>query len=233
MVKRLEAAVGGKLIGVVAYGPSVHDDYPEVGEHLLIVTVDLEVETLRDLAEPVRWWLEHKQPWPRLFSPELLRDAADVFPIELLDITSQHRVLFGKTFLDDVVIDHDQLRAQCERELREKLMRLREGYVETRGTGGQRGLRELIAASYPTFVRIFRGCLHLLQVPVPRHDRDVTRTLCVLLDVSPDAFEDVERIAQGDRNVDPDLAFAAYYDALTDAERRIDRLIIRREEVTP
>jgi hypothetical protein len=230
MVKRLFAAVGNKLVGVVAYGPSVHDDYPEVGEHMLIVTADLEVTTLRQLAEPVRWWLERRQPWPRMFSPELLRDAADVFPIELLDITTQHRVLYGKALLEDVVIDRVQLRGQCERELREKLMRLREGYVEHHADR-KGGLRELIAASYPTFVRIFRGCLHLLKVPVPRHDRDVTRTLCVLLDVAPDAFENVERIAQGSRDVDTEAAFAAYYIALTDAERRIDRLVIRREEV--
>jgi hypothetical protein len=228
MLQRLEAALGDKLVCVAVYGPSVHDEYPVfAGEHLLIVTRDLEPSTLRKLADPVRWWLGRNEPWPRLFTPELLRDSADVFPIELLDISRHRRVIHGEDVFEGVTIDHAQLRAQCERELREKLMRLREGYVESRG--GARELRELMGASYPTFVRIFRGCLYLLGVPIAERDRDVVLELCALLDLPPDVFAEVERIARGDRDADVEQVFEAYYDALTDAERRIDRLIIHRE----
>jgi hypothetical protein len=231
IVKRLESAVGELLASVVVYGPAAHDEEYSIGggEHLLIVVRDLAPATLRALAEPVRWWLGRGEPWPRLFSPELLRDAADVFPLELLDISMHRRVVFGSDPMIDLVIDPAQLRAQCERELREKLMRLREGYVESHGAIGARGLRELLAASYPTFARIFRGCLYLLGAPIARRDHDVVVELCALLDLPPDAFEAAERIARGERGGDAEAAFAAYYQALTAAEHRIDRLIIHRK----
>jgi hypothetical protein len=229
MVTRLKEAAGERLIAVVVYGPAAHDgEVRGTREHLLLVLRDLELETLRTLAEPVRWWLEHRQPWPRLFSPELLRASADVFPIELLDLASHRRVLHGPDVFADIVIDHAHLRIQCERELREKLMRLREGYVECRARAPARGLRELLAASYPDFARIFRGVLYLLGTALPERDHDVVTSLCERLDLSPAAFDDVERIARGERG-DSEAVFVAYYRALTIAEERIDRLIIHQE----
>lgn len=231
MLTRLTTAVGERLVSVVVYGPAAHDDaYPALGgEHLLIVVTDLEVETLQRLSDPVRWWLKKGEPWPRLFSRELLRASADVYPIELLEISHHRRVVFGSDPIDGVAIDRDHLRVQCERELREKLMRLREGYVESHGHGGARGLHELIAVSYASFVRIFRGCLYLVDRPVARHDHDVLTALCDWLDVPLGAFTAVERIARGDRGDDAESAFAAYYRALTAAAARIDRLVMHLE----
>ena len=70
---------------------------------------------------------------PRFFTTELMNQSSDVFPIEFLDIRTTHVILHGTDPLADLEIRRDHLRLQCERELREKLMRLREGYVEAHG----------------------------------------------------------------------------------------------------
>lgn len=231
MVTRLTEAVRDRLISVVAYGPAAHDDvYPAVrGEHLLIVVSDLSLDTVQRLGEPVRWWLKKGQPWPRLFSPDLLESSTDVYPIEMLAISQHHRVVFGIDPLVDLVIDRAHLRVQCERELREKLMRLREGYIECHGRGGERDLHELLAISYATFVQVFRGCLHLLGAPIADRDHDVMRVLCEWLDLPPDAFASVDRIARGQRGGDVEIVFAAYYRDLMTIATRIDRLAIHPE----
>ena len=97
IVTRLAAALAERLSSVVVYGPAVPDGaYPAIGgAYLLIVAVDLEPDTLRRLREPVRWWLGRGRPWPRLFTPELLRASADVFPIELVDLASRHRAVYA------------------------------------------------------------------------------------------------------------------------------------------
>jgi hypothetical protein len=227
MVRRLAVGLEDRLSSVVAYGPAVHDGaYPSTGgEFLLIVLVDLEPETLRRLREPVRWWLGRGRPWPRLFTPELLRASADVFPIELVDILARHRVLFGADPIEDLAIDPGHLRLQLEREMREKLMRLREGYVELHGRWGSRGLEHLLAASYASFVRVFRAALRVLGAPVAGTDAEVMASLCEWLDLSPGTFEDVDRIARGERSRDVETVFASYYRALSAAEARIDRWI--------
>lgn len=231
MLTRITTGLGERLVSVVVYGPAAHDDaYPALGgEHLLIVVKDLDLETVQRLADPVRWWLKKGEPWPRLFSSELLRAAADVYPIELLEISHHRRVVYGSDPIEGIAIDRAHMRVQCERELREKLMRLREGYVESHGHGGARGLHQLLAVSYASFVRIFRGCLYLVDLPLPRRDHDVVTELCKWLDVPPAAFTTVERIAHGERGDDDETAFAAYYRALTAAAARIDRLVIHPE----
>lgn len=228
MVRRLAVALEERLSSVVVYGPAAHGGgHPAGDEYLLIVLVELEPETLRRLREPVRWWLGRGHPWPRLFTPELLRASADVFPIELVDLASRHRVVFGPDPVEGLAIDPGHLRLQLERELREKLMRLREGYVEVQGRWGSRELEHLLAASYASFARVFRAALRVLGAPAGGGDPEVMAALCVWLDLPPGTFDDVERLARGERarGRDVEALFASYYHALSAAEARIDRLI--------
>lgn len=227
MVRRLAGALEQRLASVVAYGPGALDvAHPAIGgEYLLIVTVDLEPETLRRLREPVRWWLDRGHPWPRLFTPELLRRSADVFPIELVDLAARHRLVYGPDPIEGVVIDPAHLRLQLERELREKLMRLREGYVECHGRWGARGLEHLLAVSYASFARVFRAALRVLGAPTAGTDAEVMTSLCTWLDLPPDTFAEVGRIARGGHTRDAEAVFAGYYRALSAAEARIDRWI--------
>jgi hypothetical protein len=229
MVERLSAAAADRLTSVVSYGPAVHgDDYARLpAAYLLIVLTDLELGTLQLLSDPVHWWSKKGESSPRVFTVELLHASADVYPIELLELLQHRRVLFGTDPVAGLVVDRSHLRMQCERELREKLMRLREGYIEGHGHRGARDqLFDLIAVSYASFVRIFRACLSLLDAPLAQHDRDVVDALCTWLDQTPEPFHAAERIARGDQRGDPEPTFAAYYQALTVIETRIDRMII-------
>ena len=187
--------------------------------HLLIVTTDLEPATLRALAPPVQWWIEKTATWPRLLTQALIRDSIDVFPIEMLELSHRRRVLHGPDPFTNVRIEPEALRIQCEREVREKLMRLREAYIEHHAG---RALRGMLAASLATFSRIFRACLVLLDVPAPASDRDVIAALCERLDLDPAPYF---AVARGDDN-----AFEAYYRVLTATEARIDRLVIKKSK---
>ena len=187
---------------VIVYGP---DD-----ANLMIVTTDLEPATLRALADPVRWWIKKTASWPRLFTAALINESLDVFPIEMLELSQRRRVLHGPDPFVAIRIDHGALRIQCERELREKMMRLREAYVEHHGT------YDLVDVSRQTFARIFRACLVLFGIPVPADDDDVIKALCTRLDLDAGPFFD------GD--------FERYYRVLSATEARIDRLIISKKE---
>jgi hypothetical protein len=225
MVSRLEESVGDRLVGVVLYGPLAHGDgYPPVGHaNLMLILADLEPGTLRRLADPIRWWLKKDQPWPRLFTQALIRDSVDAFPIEFLDLARHHRILRGPDPFADLAIDPDRLRLQCERELRENLMRLREGYVEHAGRDA--AIRRLLTIGYASFARVFRGCLHLCAVAVPARDPEVVTALCGALGVDRRGFDAAERIAQGQGDSDADAAFAAFYEALAAMVVRVDRLL--------
>jgi hypothetical protein len=90
----------------------------------------------------------------------------------------------------------EHLRLQCERELREKMMRLREGYVETHDR--PRELRRLLTDSYTTFVALFRGCLHLLGDDVPVHNDEVASAFCARGGIDAAPFHEVDRLKRGE-----------------------------------
>lgn len=229
MVARLSEALEARLTSVVLYGAEAHGDTYRTVSHLdlMIVCADLEPPTLGLLGPSVRWWLGKRQPWPRLFTAELIRDSIDVYPIEFLDLARHRHVIHGSDPLADIRIDATLLRLQCERDLREKLMRLREGYVESRGR--PRALRRLLALSYASFALVFRGYLHLLGARVPAHDREAAAALCAALGLDGAPFEEVARIAEADTAADPAVVFERYYRELEAMVRTIDRFAVQRK----
>lgn len=224
MVDSLVAGLGPRLQSIVLYGSAARGDYQKATSdyNLLLVTHDLEPATLEAAAPILRRWVRGGQPMPRLFSPRLIAQSADVFPIEFLDLQSHRVVLHGRDPFEGVVIGTAHLRLQCERELREKLMRLREGYVQAGGRA--RPMRRLLTDSYTTFAALFRGCLHLLGTGVPLRNEEVIATFCRRAQIDRAPFDEVDGLkrGRGSAGATQDL-FARYYGELSRAVERIDR----------
>jgi len=65
-------------------------------------------------------------------------------------------------------INNDHLRLQIERELKSKLLSLRQGYMES--LGSRDGIQNLISISLPAFTAIFRGTLYIKDVATGKGD---------------------------------------------------------------
>lgn len=231
MVKRLREALGDRLLSVVLYGSAARGDFQKATSdfNLLLVLDDLEPETLERLSPVVSRWTRLGQPFPRLFSPALIRDSTDVFPIEFVEIKAHRVILDGSDPLEDVVVQADHLRLWCERELREKMMRLREAYLASKGK--PRAVRPLLIESYSVFLAIFRGCLHLLGGDIPARNEDVVEAFCARaeLDVAP--FHTIRQLRDGKKlDIDFKDLFVRYYRELTKAVARVDRFVIQNEQ---
>ncbi|HYV84844.1 MAG TPA: nucleotidyltransferase domain-containing protein [Patescibacteria group bacterium] len=216
MVDGLAGALGGRLRSVVLYGSAARDDFHEGASdlNLVVVTDLLDPATLEALSGPVHAWVRKRQPPPRLMTPEIVADAADVYAIEFLDLRSHRVVLHGEDPFGAVVVRPDLLRVQCERELREKLMRLREAYLETHASRSR--LRRLLIESYSTFTALFRGCLHLMGQTPPARNADVAAAFCARAGIDGAPFSAIAAMRQGGAQPDVDLKtlFARYYEQL-------------------
>lgn len=222
-VDRLVSAGGDRLESLVLYGEAAHGEtYAELEYDLLVVLSDLETGTLARVAEPVRRWVKKGQPMPRFFSPGLIEDAADVFPMEFLDIQRHHVILHGEDPLAELNVETNHLRLQCERELREKMMRLREAYLQAEGS--ERRLQKLLGDSYQSFVWVFRGALFLEKEEVPAHNAEVVSAFCAQADLDTRPFTAIERLRSGKRlDQSAERLFNDYYKQLTRAVSAIDR----------
>ncbi len=215
--------VGDKLVSLCLYGSPAHQDLykRDARYHLLVVLSDLHPETLALCQDTVSWWTRNrKQPMPRFFSQQLLTSAADVFPVEFLDIRKYHIVLAGNDLFSEIAITNKSLRIRCEREMREKMFRLREGYVVA--AGNKKPLKKLLSGSYVAFVDVFRAILHLLGEEIPMHNIDVARALCTKLTIDVSPFETLEDHKDGlDVNLD-DALFHSYYTQLSGITNHVD-----------
>jgi hypothetical protein len=230
MIQRLRAAAGHELESVVLYGPAARGDaHPGRYYHLIVVVAELAPASLALLAAPLRWWRERGQPMPRLFSTAFMAASADVFPMELLDIAQHRQVLHGRDPFADLAVDTSHLRLQCERELREKMMRLCEGYAET--LHRRRELEQLLVASYVDFADVFRGCLYLRGETPPAHSAEVVTRFCDRAAIDAEPFRAIERLAAGERQ-EPVALFARYHAALARAIEAVDRFTNEGEEAS-
>jgi hypothetical protein len=226
LIEGLSDALGDKLQAVVLHGPAVRGEVVAGPRELalLIVLADLEPDTLTAAGPALSKWVARDLPVPRMFSPSSLSEATDVFPIELSDVAERHVIVHGLDPLESMPeIDGEHLRLQCERELREKLMRLEEAFALARGK--ESDLRRLLAASFPAFAMVFRGCLRLHGDPVPADGAAAAASFCQRAGIDPEPFAAVERLRRGDRALTAASLFPRYHAAIARAVDAIDKFV--------
>jgi len=188
-VERLKQAAGPNLESVVLYGSAVGGDYdPDYSNiNLMIVLKETALAKLRALSPVVEEWVEKKRNAPLLITRDELERSADVFAIELMDMKSQHRVLFGPDFVASLQIPMQLHRAQLEYELREKLILLRQRLlIEARN---EKRTWELMLRSVSAFATLFRHAVIAQGQPVPATKRDAVKALASSLGFDASPFE--------------------------------------------
>jgi predicted nucleotidyltransferase len=136
LVGRLKEAAHANLEAVILYGSAARGEFVEGHSDLNVLCVmgSLAAEELKRVAPTVMWWTRDlKEPAPLFFSEKELRESADVFAIELLDMQKEHRVLFGKNVMAGIHVPTNLHRVQVEHELRTALLKLRQHYVLSGG----------------------------------------------------------------------------------------------------
>jgi len=161
----LAAIFGDALRTVALYGSAVGREFRADASDVNLVAVaePLEFGHLRRVAQWAATWRGRRFAAPLVLSATELERSRDVFPLELLDIRARHRTLAGADVFANVAVDHEAVRAECEREAKGKLLRLRALYVELAGSPGE--LQALMVDSRKTFLHVIRGLLHLRDEP--------------------------------------------------------------------
>ncbi len=157
----LAATCGEALRSLVLYGSAAGAEFDPARSDVNLAAV-LEPCDARHLGRIAQWWARWRGmrlAAPLVLSVVELERSRDVFPLELLDLRARHRTLAGVELFDDLVVAPEAVRAECEREARGKLLRLRGLYVELSGDAEE--LHELMLDSRKTFLHVVRGLLYL------------------------------------------------------------------------
>jgi len=152
---------GGDLVAVVLYGSAATGEHVAGASDINVAVVVRQVTSalLRKARTRIRAWHRQGFATPLFFDPETIQGSLDVFPIEFLDMQERHRILWGPDLLAPLRIGGGNLRLQCEQELRGKLLRLRQAYVESAGSPDD--LRRVLLVAAGSLLVLLRTLLRL------------------------------------------------------------------------
>lgn len=224
---RLAEAYGAELRSVVLYGSAARGDYrPGVSDlNLLVIVGTADAAALRRGSTLAREWAAAGNPPPLLLGEAEWRDSADVFPIEYSDIRDAHIVLHGADPLEGMRIRWEDLRLQCEHELKSKQIRLREHFLLA--AEGSDEVGRLLMQALPTFLTLFRTALRLAGDAVPPTPEGVIDAVAARAGFDPSGFQAVQRARAGKAAFAPAPdapEVTAYLNAVERATRWLDAL---------
>ena len=228
LVEKLRKVQPLSLRSVILYGSAVTGDFVKKRSdyNVLVIVERLGVAELRALSRLARRWVRTGNPPPLLFTVERLKQSADVFPIEILDMKAANRVLYGEDVLSRIPVSEENLRLQVESELKGKLIQLREAYLITGGK--PRDVVEVLVRSLASFLVLFRAALRLYQAEVPALKLDALAALAGRIPLDPAPFETVEALKEGRtkvRQVDADALFGGFLKTVETVVDAIDSYV--------
>ncbi len=223
LVDRLKSAAGSNLHSVVLYGSAAavdfHEKFSDV--NVLCVLHELSASIMLALSDTAQWWKKETQSMPLFLSVEELREAADVFAIELLDMRRYHRLLYGNDVIADLDVPLHLHRVQVEHELRTKLILLRQSFIS------KADVVKLMLESISSFMTLFRHALITMGEEPDSGQCAMLQQLQRRLNVDTRPFVELLNVREGKAKshaLDAKTAFPAYLKTIEQVISAVDRL---------
>ncbi|NQU12496.1 MAG: hypothetical protein HQ561_00045 [Desulfobacteraceae bacterium] len=180
---------GDDLISIILYGSGAGPRYrPGKSDiNFMIVLTEGGIERLDLAFEMVKKWAKKKVAIPLFLTESYIETSLDVFPIEYLTFQKSYVLAHGRDVLKDLAFDLELVRLQCEREIKGKLLLLREAYLETAGKGT--ALKELVANSIPALMAIFEALLYIKGKEIPGETIEIVKATAETFGLDTEVFE--------------------------------------------
>ena len=164
LVNDLQRVFAGRLLSVIVYG-QVLDEPTQATLTTFVLVASLSQDDLQGCAGLVGGWAKAGIDTPLILPDKEFRRSLDTFPLEYADILAAHARVFGPDPFENVILNTEDLRRACEKQVKGHLLHLREGYIEARG--GPLAISQLVSASAPAFAALLRSVARLLGVTAP------------------------------------------------------------------
>jgi len=187
----------GDVHAIILYGSLARGDYLEGRSNIniLMVCEHLTLDLMKRFSTLNRQWSKERIVTPLMFAWKELGPFFENFPLEFFEIRDQHILLAGKDPFPELHIPGQNLRQECEREIRGNLLRVRQQFVESKGNA--EGIHALLPISLTTLIPCLRGLYRMLgESSKGTPDAILDRTASVL-ELDPTAFHEVWLLKRG------------------------------------
>jgi hypothetical protein len=227
LVRDILGGHGRNLHSIHIVGSAVIPDYDEKISDInsVVVLHDMDLGFVEFLAPLGKKYGKKGIAAPLVMTPEYIRDSLDAFPIEFHDFKLIHKTVYGPDILKELNIAGHHLRLQCERELKSKLIALRQGYISS--LGKTKELIPVLVSSFTGSMALFRAIITLLGKEPPVSRPEVISLLGSSCSVDTAVFDDLLQLkARRARPSDIEMLyyFEKYYTSLEAVGKLINEL---------
>lgn len=214
---------------ITLVGSALTDDfdatYSDVNSILTLNDMDLKfIENFAPLGKSFR---KKRVAAPLIMTPEYIASSLDVFPIEFLNIKLNHLTLFGEDIFKTIEVKKIDLRYQCERELKVKLIDLRQSYVAS--IGNTKFLAQEFINAFSGYIPLFRGIIYLFGENPPLINEDVISKLGKASGIDTEPFMKVFKAKKERKKLSIEQLnniFENYYTAVENLGNLVDEIAI-------
>ena len=225
--QEMQTIYGDNLVSVVLYGSSVSDEYdPKKSDlNFLIVLKDSSITELKKAKKAIEKWQKKKVAVPLVLDQEYIKSSLDTFPIEFLNMVRQYHMVYGEDILFSLKFEKEDIRLQCERELKGKSLRLRQSYLEAKKLRRDLGL--VIHDSLTAFVAIFKALLYLKGKEIPADRAGVVAATCEDFGLNAETFEKLMQVRKGElklKDEEMESLFEDYARQIRSLSDKVDKI---------
>jgi len=191
-----------EIISIILYGSGARKDFtPGKSDiNFLIVLTENGIKQLNKAEENVKKWWKHKVSIPLFLTESYIKSSLDTFPIEFFNMKLHYKVVWGKDIFKEIEIKPEDLRRQCEREIKGKLLHLRQSYFHFNLDKKQ--IYTLIPTSLRTFMAFFPSILQLKGEQIPETRKEMLDRIVTAFNLDKDVFNSLWNITSGKSKVD-------------------------------
>ena len=227
LLTRLHEDLGDGLLSLSVVGSALTDDFhPKYSDINTVLEVRQRSHRLLQLLGRYGKSMgKRKLRAPLLMTPEYIQQSLDVFGVELLEFQLNHATVYGPDPFGELSFRKQDIRLQCERQLKGALIKLRQGYISAMGK--PKIIADLLTECVSELAVLLRALLWLT-------DTDRPREALATLEVAGKTFEfDSEKLstimnlkqqhvrAQGDQ---VETIFENVYQVIDHLARKVDRI---------
>ena len=193
--------------------------------NLFVILKKLEFEDLRKSLKTISRGINKKITAPLFLTRKHIETSTDVFPIEFLEMKESHVLLYGEDLLTPLEINPTNIRLFCEEQIKGKLIRIRQAYLEI---GLKRkGIEALLKESLSSLTPVFRNLIRSRGKVPPVERGQIYNQLCAEFDLDKKVFLAILRDTKNDERIagqDVETFFEKYIAQIQKLAIAVDQL---------
>lgn len=192
-VRKLLDIHADNVLSVLVYGSALNINFVPKASNVNIAVVfkSLDFTVFQKSLKLTAQGRKERIAVPLFLTVDYIRSSLDVFPIEFSEIKGQHCVIYGEDVFASMVVDVRHMRLLCEAQVKGKLLRVRQAYLESQGD--LRALKNILKDSLGDLIPVFRQLIVLSKEEPSLNKEELLKQLATKFAIDTSAFIAIQK----------------------------------------